>query len=178
MHPDDYVGWLALALTPGLGARTAGKLLLEFGSPDAIFNASLTALEGQRLPAAVAQALHSKRPLSDAAKELAQVQAAGCRLLTWDEPEYPARLREIYDPPPLLYVRGKVELLEQACDFRGGRATPDALRESNGREAFKGLSRSRPGDREWVGAGHRRQRPQRSHWPRHAERRSASWDAA
>ncbi len=113
MHSDDYIGWLALALTPGLGARTAGKLLREFGSPDAIFNASLTALEGQRLPAAVAQALHSRRPLSDAAKELAQVQASGCRLLTWDEPEYPARLREIYDPPPLLYVRGNVELLSR-----------------------------------------------------------------
>ena len=113
MHPDDYVGWLALALTPGLGARTAGKLLLEFGSPDAIFNASLTTLEGQRLPAAVAQAIHSRQPLSDAAKELAQVQAAGCRLLTWDEPEYPARLREIYDPPPLLYVLGNIELLSR-----------------------------------------------------------------
>jgi DNA processing protein len=111
MHADDYVGWLALALTPGLGARMAGKLLREFGSPDAIFSASLTALEGQRLPAAVAQALHSRRPLSDAAKELAQVQSAGCRLLTWDEPEYPQRLKEIYDPPPLLYVRGNVELL-------------------------------------------------------------------
>ena len=113
MHSDDYIGWLALALTPGLGARTAGKLLREFGSPDAIFNASLTALEAQRLPAAVAQALHSRRPLSDAAKELAQVQATGCRLLTWDEPEYPARLREIYDPPPLLYVRGNIELLNR-----------------------------------------------------------------
>ncbi len=41
------------------------------------------------------------------------MQAAGCRLLTWDEPEYPARLREIYDPPPLLYVLGKVELLSK-----------------------------------------------------------------
>jgi DNA processing protein len=113
MHSDDYVGWLALALTPGLGARTAGKLLREFGSPDAIFNASLTALEAQRLPAAVAQAVHSRRPLSDAAKELAQAQAAGCRLLTWDEPEYPSRLREIYDPPPLLYVKGNIELLNR-----------------------------------------------------------------
>jgi DNA processing protein len=113
MHPDDYVGWLALALTPGLGARTAGKLLREFGSPDAIFDASLTSLEGQRLPAAVAQAIHSRQPLSAAAKELAQTQAMGCRLLTWDEPEYPLRLREIYDPPPLLYVLGKVELLNQ-----------------------------------------------------------------
>jgi len=113
MHPEDYVGWLALALTPGLGARTAGKLLREFGSPDEIFNASLTALEAQHLPAAVAQAIQSRCPLSDAARELAQAQAIGCRLLTWDEPEYPARLREIYDPPPLLYVKGNVGLLNR-----------------------------------------------------------------
>jgi DNA processing protein len=113
MDSADYLGWLALALTPGLGARMAGKLLREFGSPAAIFDASLTTLEAQRLPAAVAQALHSKQPLSDAARELANVQAGGYRLLTWDEPQYPARLREIYDPPPLLYVLGNAELLSK-----------------------------------------------------------------
>ncbi len=113
MEADEYLEWLALALTPGLGSRMAGKLLREFGSPDAIFNASLTALEAQHLPAAVAQAIHSRRPLSDAAKELAQAQAAGCHLLTWDEPHYPMRLREIYDPPPLLYVAGNVSLLSR-----------------------------------------------------------------
>jgi DNA processing protein len=113
MDSADYLGWVALALTPGLGARTAGKLLREFGSPAAIFDAPLTTLEAQRLPAAVAQALHSRQPLSDAARELAAVQAHGCRLLTWDEPQYPSRLREIYDPPPLLYVIGNVELLNR-----------------------------------------------------------------
>src|SRR5579872_7296699 len=113
MDSNDYLGWIALALTPGLGARTAGKLLGEFGSPAAIFNASLTALEAQRIPAAVAQSLHSRQSLSDAARELAQAQTLGCRLLTWDEPEYPARLREIYDPPPLLYVLGNIELLSR-----------------------------------------------------------------
>ena len=111
MDSDHYLGWLALALTPGLGARMAGKLLREMGSPQQIFNASLTELESHHLPAAVAQAIHSRRPLSDAAKELAAAQAAGCKLLTWDEPEYPTRLREIYDPPPLLYVLGNIELL-------------------------------------------------------------------
>jgi DNA processing protein len=113
MDSDRYLGWLALALTPGLGARMAGKLLREFGSPEAIFSASLTGLEAQRLPAAVAQAIHSQRPWSDASKELAQVREAGCRLLTWDEPAYPARLREIYDPPPILYIRGNIELLNR-----------------------------------------------------------------
>ncbi len=83
MEPDRYLGWLALALTPGLGARLAGKLLREFGSAEAIFNASLTALEACRLPAAVAQAVH------------------------------PHPLREIYDPPPLLYIRGNPDVLDR-----------------------------------------------------------------
>ncbi|MGB7174839.1 MAG: DNA-processing protein DprA [Candidatus Acidiferrales bacterium] len=113
MEPDQYLGWLALALTPGLGARTAGKLLRAFGSPGAIFSASLTSLEAQQLPAAVAQAIHSRQPLSTAAKELAQTEAAKCRLITWDEPSYPQLLKEIYDPPPLLYLKGNAELLNR-----------------------------------------------------------------
>jgi excinuclease UvrABC nuclease subunit len=59
---DQYLGWVALALTTGLGPRLAGKLLKEFGTPEAVFNASLTALEAQRLPAAVAQAIHRGSP--------------------------------------------------------------------------------------------------------------------
>lgn len=107
------MGWLALALTPGLGARSAGKLLRTFGSPAAIFNASLTSLEANQLPAAVAQAIHSRQPLSAAARELVQAEAAKCRLVSWDEPQYPQLLREIYDPPPLLYVKGNVDLLNR-----------------------------------------------------------------
>jgi DNA processing protein len=113
MELNHYLGWLALALTPGLGARHAGKLLRELHSPEAIFAASLTALESFRLPAAVAQAIHSQSPLRDAEKELAEIRKNGCQLLTWDEPAYPQRLREIYDPPPLLYVRGNPELLDR-----------------------------------------------------------------
>ncbi|MCL5289184.1 MAG: DNA-processing protein DprA [Acidobacteria bacterium] len=113
MELNQYLGWLALALTPGLGARHAGKLLRELGSPEAIFAASLTTLESFRLPSAVAQAIRSQKPLSDAEKELAGIRKNGCALLHWDEPAYPQRLREIYDPPPLLYVRGNPELLDK-----------------------------------------------------------------
>jgi len=113
MEPDQYLGWLALALTPGLGARSAGKLLRAFGSPAAIFNSSLTSLEAQQLPAAVAQAIHSRQPLSAAARELVLAETAKCHLVTWDEPRYPQLLREIYDPPPLLYVKGNTDLLNR-----------------------------------------------------------------
>lgn len=91
----------------------AGKLLKTLGSPERIFAASLTELEAHHLPAAVAQAIHSRRPLSSAAKELAQAQAAGISLLTWDEPDYPKRLLQIYDPPPLLYLIGDRALLNR-----------------------------------------------------------------
>ena len=113
MEPNQYLGWLSLALVPGLGARMAGKLLREFGTPEAIFNASLTALEAQNLPAPVAQAIHTRQAMSDAARELAQVEQSRCRLINWSEDCYPHLLRQIYDPPPLLYVKGNVELLDR-----------------------------------------------------------------
>jgi len=111
MPSDSYLAWLALGLTPGLGARLAGKLLREFGSPEAIFAASLTALEACHISAEAAQAIRSQQPLRLAEKELARVRELGCKLLTWDDPAYPRRLREIYDPPPVLYLRGNAELL-------------------------------------------------------------------
>jgi DNA processing protein len=111
VETDQYLGWVALALTPGLGSRMFGKLLRALGSPDAIFRASLTELESHRLPVSVAQEIHSQRPLSTAAREIAEAQQLGCKLLTWDEPAYPAPLLEIFDPPPLLYVIGNIEVL-------------------------------------------------------------------
>jgi DNA processing protein len=110
---DASLDWLALAMTPGLGSRLAGKLLRQFGSPGQIFHASLTELEACRITAAAAQAIHGRRARKDAEEELARVQKLGCRLLNWDEPEYPQRLLEIYDPPPLLYVRGDVTVLNR-----------------------------------------------------------------
>jgi len=100
-------------MTPGLGSRLIGKLLREFGSPAGVFHASLTALEGCRLPAATARAIHARLAHNDAEAELEGVRKLGCSLLNWDEPEYPQRLLEIYDPPPLLYVRGNPAVLNK-----------------------------------------------------------------
>jgi DNA processing protein len=130
MDSDHYLGWLALALTPGLGARTA-ELLREFGSPEAIFAASLTALEAHHLPAAVAKAIHTRQPLRITAKELTEAQALGGRLRTSDEPEYPSRLREMYDPDPPVCLWQRLTSLPP---FHRNRwlASSHPLRESNG----------------------------------------------
>ena len=113
MELEASLDWLSLSMTPGLGSRLVGKLLRQFGSPAGIFRASLTELEACRLPAAPAQAIRSRNAHREAEAELARVREVGCRLLNWDEPEYPQRLLEIYDPPPLLYVRGDVSVLNR-----------------------------------------------------------------
>ncbi len=113
MELEASLDWLALMLTPGLGARLAGKVLRHFGSPERVFHASLTELEACHLPAAPARAIQSRRAQKDGEAELERVRKLGCRLLNWTEPEYPQRLLEIYDPPPLLYVKGDVGALNR-----------------------------------------------------------------
>ncbi len=113
MDLDSSLPWLALHLTPGLGARLTAKLLRAFGSPEGVFRASLTELEACRLPAAAAQAVASHAGFREAENELAEVRRIGCHLVHWKEATYPQRLLEIYDPPPLLYVRGDPGILNR-----------------------------------------------------------------
>jgi DNA processing protein len=112
MELDASLSWLALALTPGLACRLSARLLRKFASPERIFDAPLTDLEGCSLPALVAQAIFNKGSFKRAEKELAAIRAIpGCRLLNWTEPKYPQTLLQIYDPPVLLYVRGDPQIL-------------------------------------------------------------------
>ncbi|MBI3666701.1 MAG: DNA-protecting protein DprA [Acidobacteria bacterium] len=103
--------WLALHLVPGLGTGNAVRLIRKLGSPQAVFHASLTELEGCGLRAAVAQSIVSGVSFEDAAAEAEKVRAAGAEIVTWSDPRYPECLKEIFDPPVLLYARGRVELL-------------------------------------------------------------------
>jgi DNA processing protein len=111
MEPEASLSWLALTLTPGIAARLSARLLNEFGSPENVFRASLTALESCRVPAPVAQSIFKKQTFWRAEKEVAAIRRIGCRTLHWREPEYPQSLLQIYDPPVMLYVRGDVSVL-------------------------------------------------------------------
>jgi DNA processing protein len=115
MELDAALPWLALGLTRGLGPRLTGKLLGRFGTPEAIFRASLTELESCDLPAATARAVSFHEGFSPAAKELASIRELGVQLINWNDTEYPPRLLEIYDPPPLLYLRGDPQVLRRHC---------------------------------------------------------------
>jgi DNA processing protein len=109
VSPQSY--WLALSLTPGLGPTRGRKLVQHFGSADKIFHASLTELEAVGLMAVSAQSIATGTSLIKAEEEIGKANAAGAKIVTPADPEFPTRLLEIYDPPLCLYVRGDASIL-------------------------------------------------------------------
>jgi DNA processing protein len=103
--------WLAISLTPGLGPTRARKLVEHFGSAEAVLRASLTELESTGIPVVSAQSLATGKSAELAREEIAQVAAADIAMVSMDDPSYPPRLKEIYDPPLILRVRGNPEVL-------------------------------------------------------------------
>jgi len=126
MELDTSLSWLAMTMTPGVAARLSARLLREFGSPEGVFRASLTAIESCNVPAQVAQSLYKKQNFWRAEKEVAALRAVGGRLVNWTEPEYPQALLQIYDPPVLLYVRGDAQVLNQPALSIVGTRRPTA----------------------------------------------------
>ncbi|MGH9580386.1 MAG: DNA-processing protein DprA [Terriglobales bacterium] len=110
---DHRRQWLALALTPSLGPTRVRLLLEHFGGVENVFRASLTELEAAGLQAVAAQALATKKSLELAQEEMVRAAAAGAALLTLDDPAYPSLLRQIYDPPLVLYVKGEAQVLSR-----------------------------------------------------------------
>lgn len=103
--------WLALCLSPGLGPTKCKKLVEHFGSPEAVFRASLTELEATGIQAVSAQSIATGKSVELAREEINRAAAAGVAIISIEDPCYPPRLREIYDPALVLYVRGNVEAL-------------------------------------------------------------------
>src|ERR1700677_4624007 len=108
---DDQLHWLALRMAPGLGTRRAGQLIGIFRTPQSIFRASRSELEAAGLAPAVAQSIASGCAFEDAVTQRERLMETGAELVPLTDPRYPPRLKEIFDPPPLLYARGRVELL-------------------------------------------------------------------
>jgi DNA processing protein len=105
--------WLALALTPGLGPTRIKKLIEHFGTAERVFQASLTELEAMGMRAFSAQSIATGKSLELAQQECAKAVDARARIISLSDPEYPSRLKEIYDPPVILFVKGNVEVLAQ-----------------------------------------------------------------
>jgi len=111
LSDEDRLAWLALTLAPGLGPRRIMQAMRQLEAPSQIFGLPLTAIEGLKFPAAAAQYVFDGKARAAAEQEWARAVEQGVQLVTFGCAEYPERLKEIYDPPPVLWVRGDAGLL-------------------------------------------------------------------
>jgi len=101
--------WLALARVKGLGAVSFKKLTTRFVDPTAAFSAARTELE--QVEGLHRDAIDGIVAFSDWAEideEIERARDAGIAIVPFTNPNYPARLRTIADPPPFLYVKGNI----------------------------------------------------------------------
>jgi DNA processing protein len=109
---EQELHWLALKMTSGLGTRTAYQLIQKLRTPEAVFRSSPSELEAHGLPRSIAQSVSSGCAFEDAADQHNKLGEFGTTIIPITSPDYPERLREIYDPPVLLFARGRTELLQ------------------------------------------------------------------
>ncbi|WP_164714845.1 DNA-processing protein DprA [Burkholderia ambifaria] len=131
LTPSVLRAWLQLAHAPGLPPAVLHALLDAFGSPAALLRASDEAICAASSAAAARAVRASERHDLDARTDaaLAWLDAPGNAIVTLNDPVYPPRLRDLHDPPPLLYVKGRLELLHaRGLAVVGSRhATPQGL---------------------------------------------------
>jgi DNA processing protein len=122
---EDLFYWLALSLTPGVGSILIKRLLDRFKTAESVFRASLKELlKIEGLGAKVASEIQ-KGPLEKLVKrELSLLEEVGGKIVTLKDDNYPRRLKEIYDPPALLYLRGELKKEDElAIAIVGSRKT-------------------------------------------------------
>ena len=102
--------FIALNMVPHLGPVRLRRLLEVFGSPERVLSAKRNELQDvDGLNQVLADSLATWETLVDLEQELTRIREFGATVLTLDDADYPALLREIHDPPTVLYVWGKLE---------------------------------------------------------------------
>ncbi len=124
---DRHAPWLALRRVKGLGCVGGKKLTARFADPAKIFSASRPELEQvEDLRADAVDGILHFNEWAEVDDEIARVRAAGITLVGFNDNEYPARLRAIADPPPLLYVKGALtDVDDKAVAIVGSRSASD-----------------------------------------------------
>lgn len=141
MDNEHIRAHIALNLVPGLGANRIIKLTQVFPHPQQVFEASIGQL--RQIPgigARTAQSIKDFSSWQQVDKALAIVDDTDAWIMTSDDPEYPKRLRHIYDPPSLLWGRGSKEALSQAGVAVIGTRKPGAYGQQTVRNFSTSLS--------------------------------------
>ena len=133
--------WLQLTLTPGLGSAAIRAMLRQFGLPQLVLARKASELAAYAAPS-VLDSLHSEAVRRAVAAALAWLEQPGNALITLADAAYPRLLLEIPDPPPLLYARGRVELLARPALAVVGSRNATAQGAANAESFANALSNS------------------------------------
>ena len=104
---ERKLAWIGLNAIPSLTPGRLGRLLERLGGPVEVWQAprtELVAILGEEAGDKVAR----ERAQADPEKEVTLARQLGARIITWEEEAYPKALKEIPDPPPVLYVLGEI----------------------------------------------------------------------
>ena len=105
---SDKRYWIGFTLVKGIGAVRFQNLLDRFGSAETAWGASPVELAGAGLSLKLIERLVSVREKVDLSQFWEQAQSRNIQVLTWMDEAYPQRLKEIDQPPPVLYLRGEL----------------------------------------------------------------------
>ncbi len=139
----DLYHWLALTMAPGVGSVLFKRLTQALGSPAEVFRAPakvLSRVEG--IGPQVAGSIRKFDWKSEVEKELRVSEKSGIKLVTWEDEEYPLNLKSIYDPPPLLYVKGSLLPQDSIAVALVGSRNPTTYGQLAAERISLGLSRN------------------------------------
>jgi DNA processing protein len=105
---SDIKYWVGFNLIPGIGRVRFSQLLQHFTDLEQAWHASFAELRAAGLDESIARAIIMQRPKLSLDAEMERLEQYHVKVFTWDDPNFPPRLKEIYDVPPLLYVRGEL----------------------------------------------------------------------
>jgi DNA processing protein len=106
---DPRLYWVGFNMVKGIGAVRFKALLDAFGSAETAWNASPEALADAGMSRKIVESFQRLRRDVDLEQVWGRIQSMGVQVLTWDDAAYPRHLKEIDQPPPVLFVRGSLE---------------------------------------------------------------------
>jgi DNA processing protein len=142
MDRTELPYWVAFGRVPQIGRARLSLLEAHFGKLEDAWKASPAGLQAAGLSGAALSALLAARDGIEPEEEIERLERLGVRALTWHDDAYPSRLKEIFDRPPLLYVRGELRAADEWSVAIVGTRRATAYGRQVAEELTEGLARN------------------------------------
>ena len=142
MDRNEFQYWVAFGRVPQIGRARLSLLEAHFGNLEDAWKAGAAELKAAGLPGAARTAFLAARDDISPEAELEQLERLGIQALTWHDDAYPSRLKEIYDRPPVLYMRGQLTAADEWALALVGTRRATAYGRQAAEELAAGLARA------------------------------------